>query len=159
MGAMQLTSSLDFDADPARVSAMLTDRAFLERVCAASDAVDHSVEVTGNRTRVSRTLLAPASAATFTGEHVTVVEEVDWDDARPDGTRSGRLSLSIPGLPVAMGGTVDLRAGGRGTTVTYAGDLKVNIPFVGRKLEESAAPAVIAGIDLQQRVGEEWLGQ
>ena len=59
MGTMLLSTQLDFAAAPAEVSAMLTDAAFLERVCAESDALEHSVEVTGNLTRVSRTLAAP----------------------------------------------------------------------------------------------------
>jgi len=58
-----------------------------------------------------------------------------------------------------MTGTAILRAGGKGTTVAYEADLNVNIPFVGKKLEQSAAPAVLSGIALQQRVGDQWLAE
>jgi len=159
MGTMLLSTQLDFAAAPAEVSAMLTDAAFLERVCAESDALEHSVEVTGNLTRVSRTLAAPAVAAKFTGERVTVLEVVEWAAPRGDGSRTGAVTLSIPGLPVTMEATAELRPGGRGTTVSQSGNLQVNIPFVGRKLEESAAPAVLGGIELQQRVGDAWLAE
>jgi hypothetical protein len=37
------------------------------------------------------------------------------------------------------------------------GDLKVSIPLLGKKLEQSAAPAVLAGFDVQQKVGSDWL--
>ncbi|HOB03727.1 MAG TPA: DUF2505 domain-containing protein [Propionibacteriaceae bacterium] len=154
---MQLSSQLDFAADPATVAAMLTNRDFLERVCAASDAIEHSVKASADRTKVTRTLTAPASVAKFTGDKVTIVEAVEWGEADFDGSRTGTLNLTIPGLPVAMTGTAALRRGGRGTTVAYDADLKVNIPFVGKKLEESAAPAVLAWIELQQRVGDDWL--
>jgi len=56
-----------------------------------------------------------------------------------------------------MLGTARLTAGGSGTRVDYSGDLSVNIPFIGKKLEQSAAPAVLDGIGLQQRVGTDWL--
>ncbi len=154
---MQLTSQLNFAADPAAVAAMLTDRSFLEQVCVASDALEHSIEVAGSRTKVSRTLAAPPAAAKFTGDRVTIVEAVEWSDARADGSRTGTLNLTIPGLPVAMTGAAVVAAAGRGTVVSYDADLKVNIPFVGKKLEESAAPAILGGIELQQRVGDAWL--
>ncbi len=154
---MKISSTLDFAADPAAVAAMLTDRGFLEQVCAASDATEHSVEVAGATTTLRRTLVAPASAAKFTGETITVQEVVDWGEAAADGSRTGRLVLTVPGLPVTLQGTGRVAAGGKGTTVTYEGDLVVDIPFVGRKLEESAAPAVLGGIELQQRVGDAWL--
>ena len=38
-----------------------------------------------------------------------------------------------------------------------SGELKVAIPLLGRKLEESAAPAVMAGYRTQQEVGDRWL--
>ena len=33
----------------------------------------------------------------------------------------------------------------------------MNIPLLGRKLEESSAPAVLAGFRTQQQVGDRWL--
>lgn len=157
MDGMQLTAQQDFAAGPAEVAAMLTDRAFLEKVCVASEAIKHSVAVDGAHTTVSRTLKAPSAAAKFTGETITIVEDLRWSAAAHDGSRTATLNLNVPGLPVEMTGTVKLAAGGRGTRVDYAGDLVVNIPFVGKKLEQSAAPAVLDGITLQQRIGDDWL--
>ncbi len=157
MDGMQLTAQQDFAAAPTDVAAMLTDRAFLEKVCEASEALKHSVTVDGAHTTVSRTLKAPSAAAKFTGETITIVEDVRWSAAAHDGSRTGALLLTVPGLPVEMKGAITLAPGGKGTRVDYAGDLNVNIPFVGKKLEQSAAPAVLEGITLQQRVGDDWL--
>lgn len=157
MDPMQLTAQQDFAAGPDEVAAMLTDRAFLEKVCVASEAIKHSVAVEGTHTTVSRTLKAPSAASKFTGETITIVEDLRWSTAAQDGSRTASLNLTVPGLPVEMTGTVRLAAGGRGTRVDYAGDLRVNIPFVGKKLEQSAAPAVLDGITLQQSVGDDWL--
>jgi hypothetical protein len=41
--------------------------------------------------------------------------------------------------------------------VDITGELKVAIPLLGRKLEESAAPAVTDGYKTQQEVGDRWL--
>lgn len=157
MDGMQLTAQQDFAAGPDEVAAMLTDRTFLEKVCVASEAIKHSVSVDGTHTTVSRTLKAPSAASKFTGETITIVEDLRWSPAAQDGSRTAALNLTVPGLPVEMVGTVRLAAGGRGTRVDYSGDLKVNIPFVGKKLEQSAAPAVLDGITLQQRIGDDWL--
>jgi hypothetical protein len=157
MDGMQLTAQQDFAAEPSKVAAMLMDRAFLEKVCLVSEAEKHSVTVDGAHTTVSRTLPAPAAAAKFTGSTITIVEDLVWSAAGADGSRHAALLLSVPGLPVEMVGTARLYAGGKGTRVDYAGDLIVNIPFVGKKLEQSAAPAVLDGIGLQQSVGDDWL--
>ena len=157
MDGMQLTAQQDFAAGPDEVAAMLTDVKFLEKVCVASEAIQHSVSVDGTHTTVSRTLKAPSAASKFTGETITIVEDLRWSAAAHDGSRTASLNLTVPGLPVEMIGTVRLAAGGRGTRVDYAGDFTVNIPFVGKKLEQSAAPAVLDGIILQQRIGDDWL--
>ncbi|MDO5286076.1 MAG: DUF2505 domain-containing protein [Actinomycetia bacterium] len=156
---MHLTSQLDFAAPPAAVAAMLTDQEFLEQVCVASHATEHSVQVSGTSTTTSRTLPAPSAAAKLTGPTITIVEETSWGEPAADGGRRGDLRLHVPGLPVEMTGTAILRPGGKGTTVVYEADLSVSIPFVGKKLEQSAAPSVMDGIGLQQRVGDQWLAE
>ena len=157
MGGMQLTAQQDFAAEPSQVAAMLTDQVFLEKVCLASEAEKHSVTVDGAHTTVSRTLPAPSAVAKFTGSTITIVEDLVWSAAAADGSRTAKFTLGVPGLPVEMLGTARMYAGGKGTRVDYAGDLSVNIPFVGKKFEQSAAPAVLDGIGLQQRVGDDWL--
>ena len=157
MGGMQLTAQQDFAAEPSKVAAMLTDRVFLEKVCVASEAEKHSVTVDGAHTTVSRTLPAPSSIAKFTGSTITIVEDLVWSAAASDGSRTATFTLGVPGLPVEMLGTARMYVGGKGTRVDYAGDLSVNIPFIGKKLEQSAAPAVLDGLGLQQRVGDDWL--
>ena len=159
MGGMQLTAQQDFAAEPSKVAAMLTDRVFLEKVCVASEAEKHSVTVDGTHTSVSRTLPAPSSVAKFTGSTITIVEDLVWSAPASDDSRTADFTINVPGLPVEMRGRVRLSAGGKGTRVDYASDLSINIPFVGKKLEQSAAPAVLDGIGLQQRVGNDWLAQ
>jgi Protein of unknown function (DUF2505) len=154
---MDISSGLDFAATPEDVYAMMTDQAYLEDVCVASESISYDVSVDGSSTRTSRTLPSPESAARFTGPELTVVEEVQWAEAGADGSRIGALTMTVLGQPVRLTGRLQAAPGGRGTKVDLTGELKVNIPLLGRKLEESAAPAVLAGFRTQQQVGDRWL--
>ena len=157
MSAMNISSHLDFAAQPADVYAMMTDQKYLEEVCDASGSLSYHVSVDGSTTRTSRTLPAPDSAARFTGPKLTVNDEIVWGSPSPDGSRNATVSMTVLGQPVTFKGNQQLLAGGRGSIVDVTGELKVAIPLLGRKLEESAAPAVMAGYRKQQEVGNRWL--
>ena len=73
------------------------------------------------------------------------------------GARTANLTMTVLGQPVTLKGRLQLEPGGRGTIVDLTGELKVAIPFLGKKLEQAAAPAVLAGFRTQQRVGDRWL--
>ena len=157
MCGMEISSHLDFAAPPADVYAMMTDQQYLEEVCAASGSISYNVSVAGSTTQTSRTLPAPESAARFTGPQLTVNDEVIWNGPASDGSRSATVTMSVRGQPVTFKGGIRISPGGRGSVVDVRGDLKVAIPLLGRKLEESAAPAVMAAYRTQQEVGDKWL--
>ncbi len=157
MRPMDISTGLDFAASPQDVYAMMTDQAYLEEVCVASESMSYDASVNQTSTHTSRTLPSPESAARFTGPQLTVVEDGQWGEAEADGARTGTLTMTVQGQPVRLNGRLQLRPGGRGTTVDLTGELKVAIPLLGRKMEESAAPAVLAGFRTQQRVGDRWL--
>ena len=138
---------------------MMTDQAWLEEVCKASRSINYEATVAGTMTRTSRRLASPEAAARFTGPELTVVEEVAWGPAAADSSRTGQLELTIPGQPVTMRGQIRLYPGGPGTISDITGELKVAIPLLGRKLEQSSAPAVLAGFRTQQQVGNDWLAR
>lgn len=157
MCGMDISTHLDFAAQPTDVYAMMTDQKYLDEVCVASGSLSYHVSAEGPTTKTSRTLPAPDSAARFTGPKLTVNEEVVWGDQSSDGSRSGAVTMTVLGQPVTFRGKVQLSAGGRGSVVDISGELKVAIPLLGRKLEESAAPAVMDGYKTQQEVGDRWL--
>jgi hypothetical protein len=156
---MDISSHLDFAAPPAEVYAMMTDQRYLEEVCVASDSISYHVSAAGSTTQTSRTLPAPESAARFTGPQLTVNDEIVWGDPSSDGSRSGTVTMTVLGQPVTFKGGIRLSPGGHGSVVDVRGDLKVAIPLLGRKLEEAAAPAVMAGYRTQQEVGDRWLAR
>jgi hypothetical protein len=159
MCGMDISTRLDFAAAPDRVYAMMTDQAYLEEVCVASESISYDASVSGMATHTSRTLPAPDSAARFTGSQLTVIEDVTWSGPSSDGSRTADIIMTALGQPVTLRGQLDMSSGGHGTIVALDGELKVAIPLLGKKLEESAAPAVLAGFQTQQRVGDQWLAR
>ena len=157
MSAMDISSHLDFAAQPNDVYIMMTNQKYLDEVCVASGSFSYDVSVNGLTTKTSRTLPAPDSAARFTGPRLTVNEELVWGEPSSDGSRTGAVTMTVLGQPVKFRGKAKLAAGGRGSVVDITGELKVAIPLLGRKLEESAAPALMAGYETQQEVGDRWL--
>ena len=156
---MDISSRLEFAAPPAEVYAMLTDQAYLEQVCVASHSLSYEASVDGNRTHTSRTLSAPESTARFTGATLTVNDDTTWGPAQPDGSRTADVRLTVQGQPVTLKAEMRLTPGGRGSEILLAGELKVAIPLIGKKIEQSAAPAVLAGFRTQQQVGDAWLSR
>ena len=154
---MDISSRAEFAADPARVHRMLLTKEYLDEVCVASHAVSYDCTVEGLTTRCRRELPAPDQATKFTGPTLTVVEEVAWGEADANGGRTGQVTLTVPGQPMTMNGTVTLAPAGSGSAVELAADLKVNIPLLGKKLEQAAAPAVLEGLKVQESVGKDWL--
>lgn len=136
--------------------AMLTNPAFLEAVCLASDPIEYSTFVDGLRTGARRTMRNHASIERFTGPTITVSDEVTWQESNGDGTRTGTTLVAVEGMPVALTGTVTLAPSGGGSSLTYNGDLKVSVPLLGPALERQAAPLLLEALDLQAKVAQTW---
>ena len=154
---MDISARLEFAAPPTEVYAMLTDAKYLDEVCRATASSSHDVDVAGSTTRTTRSFPAPETVARFTGATLTVTEQTVWGEAAADGGRSGDLQMTVQGQPVSMKGRLALTSAGAGSVVELTGDLKVSIPLLGRKLEQSTAPTVLAGFRKQQEVGSRWL--
>jgi len=157
MARMQIQARNDFAADASTSHAMLTDPEFLAAVCVASGDVEHRVDAVAQHSAVERRMATPSAVRALLGETLTLLQDIRWDPARPDGSRTGELVLTVKGMPARAEVAIDLRPGGRGTLVDFAGDFTINVPILGRKLEAQAVPALLAGFDVQQRVGDDWL--
>jgi hypothetical protein len=160
VGAVKFSHQLRYDAAPADVYRMLGDPAFREKACAAAGALRQDVTVSpdgdGMRVRVDQTQPAqgiPAFAAKFVGEEIRIVQTEQWA-----GPASAEFTLEIPGKPGRCTGTIALAENGSGGTVeTVAGDLKVNIPLVGGKLEGLIIDLIKAAMRSEENVGRSWL--
>lgn len=162
---MQVSAQITYPADPQAVFAMLTDEAFLTKVCESTGAVRHEVGVDlhgGGATVTTRRDLptdqVPDFVRRFVGDTLTVVRVDQWGPAAPDGSRSGTLTVDIAGAPVRLTGTLTLTVQDHGTFEDVEGELKASVPFIGGKVEQAAEPAIRSGLRKEEQLGHAWLG-
>ena len=149
------------------VHALLTDRAFQEAKCdATTDGGTYSVDVGqgrgGERVRTERQLPSdglPDVARSFVGDHLTIVEVIDWNGPGADGSREGAVDIHVKGAPLTIKGTLRLVPNGAGTAEVLDADLKANVPLIGGKLERAASEPIRAAIDIEVNLLREWLAR
>ena len=165
MERMDVREEIVYDASPDDVFEMLCDKSFREKVCRAIGSLryDVSVERTGDTARIrnDRVMEAdlPDVAKKVVGDTIELVQTEDWGAREPDGARSADFRVEIPGKPGAISGTVTLSPVRGGTREVVAGQVKVSIPFVGRRLEEEVARGLRAALEVEGRVGARWLAE
>jgi len=163
---MKIARTLEYAATPHQVFTVLADQAFQEAKCDATAAVKHTATVgaEGDRTvitteRVLPTRGMPDFAKNLVGETLNVIETQDWGPAAADGTREGKLSMSVAGVPVTMKGRLSLAPGGPGAVESLDADLRASLPLIGGKIEKAAAPLVEDAIAIEHRLAAEWLAR
>ena len=154
---MEIHATNEFAAPVETVFAMLTDRVFLRAVCLATEPVEHDVTVEGLHTSTRRVVPSPSVLKRLAGPTLTIVDNITWDAASVDDVRRGTTLVSVEGMPADVVGTITLAPGGRGSLLTYLGELTVRVPLLGQGLAKQAAPALLEALDVQQRVGNEYL--
>ena len=163
MAAMKLEETQDYAADPDAVFAMLCDRAWREEVCRATHAIDYTVEVeesgAGVTVRTTRVLPAklPEPLRSMVGEHLEIVQVETWTSPDGDGRRRADVEVQISGQPASMTGTMTLAPHGTGTRQTVAGDVRVKIPLLGRRVEPEIVKAIRAALDKEGECARTYL--
>lgn len=160
-----LRERMHYDADPATVYAMLTDRGFQDEAMAATHAVDHEVEIVdlgsggaeaARRVTTRRSLPtagAPDAVRRFVGETVVVTQTTTWGEATPDGSRAATTSADIAGVPAQATGTMRLEPAGGGTDHVVEVTLTSKVPLVGGKIVAAAEPFVADALAAEHRAG------
>jgi hypothetical protein len=156
----QINHEMKYDgANPGQVHAMLADPKFREAVCEFTGFQRHQVSVdpagSGMRVRIDQYRPAtevPSFARKFVGSEINVLQEETWTS-----DTDASLSVSIPGKPGQMKGSIKLVATDAGTTEVVRVDVKVNIPLVGGKLEGFVGEMLMKALRAETKVGREWL--
>ena len=147
-------------ADVESVFALISSEDF--RVEAAEDAgatdIDISVETSGSTTTVTIVRTQPADMPDFikklTGDTVKVKQTEKWGEPAADGSRTADVKVSIIGQPAEMLGTATLYNDGNGSAFDLAGDVKVSIPFIGKKIEPEIAKAIKGSLRGEVELGK-----
>ena len=164
---MRLTTREKLNGSVDEVHALLIDPAFQEAKCAATTNNGvYTVKVgggaDGHRVHTERQLPSdglPDMARSFVGDHLTIIEVLDWSPLGPDGSRASMVDIHIKGAPLTVKGTVRLEPHGDDTVWLFEADLKANVPLIGGKLERAAAQPINAAIAIEIRLLREWLAR
>ena len=153
----KLTKPLPYDATAAAVAAMLDDQSFREAVLERQKVVRGSAVVDGDVVTIEQVRSGhdlPSFARTFVGDEILIVQKETWTSPT-----SADIQLLIPGNPGEASGTLVLTESGGTTTETIDLDLSVRIPLVGGKIESLVAGLFGHALDVEHRVGVEWLSR
>ncbi|WP_270886517.1 DUF2505 domain-containing protein [Pedococcus sp. 5OH_020] len=161
---MKIATTMEYDATPQEVFAVLSDKAFQEAKCAATAAVKYTAEVSSTADvttiRTERVLPAdalPDFAKNMVGQTLKVLETQTWGPAATDGSRTGKVEMSVAGVPVSLAGTLSLAPGASGTVETLDSELKAKVPLIGGKIEKAAAPPIQEAIAIEAATAKQWL--
>ncbi len=149
---MKFTETFKYPAGVEDVFALISDDAF--RTKSAEEAkgrdVSATVEKDGDETVVTlvRTQQAtfPDFIQKFVGDSVKIKQVERWQAPAADGSRSGTITVKVSGQPAGFKGKASLKPAGKGTDFTVDGDVKVDVPFVGKKVEPLVAKAIAAAL-------------
>lgn len=156
---MKITESFEYPADVADVYELITSKEFREECCVYQDSPEFSVEVTeeGEQTVIRIERKEPADLPDFvkrlTGDFVRVVQVEKWSPADEDGNYSAEIFVDIVGQPAQMKGTSTLTGGNGTSTLALEGDVKVQIPLIGRKIEPEIAKAISKSLNKDVELG------
>lgn len=154
------------NTSPEQAFALGMDRAFRAAVCEATHATSYEVAISEHddgraSVRIDRTMPAelPDIARKVMGENVTVVQTEEWSAPAQGGARTAELTISIRGQPAKMVGTIALDSVDASARMRIAGDVKVSMPFFGRRIEAEVAKAIVAAAAKEQQTGLSWLSR
>ncbi|HET7684357.1 MAG TPA: DUF2505 domain-containing protein [Marmoricola sp.] len=150
-------------ATPEQVYAMLGDAAFREEVCEYQHFPRREVTITpqgsgtsaGMSVRVDQYRPAddvPGFAKKLVGDEINILQEEEWSSPT-----QADLSVTIPGKPGSMTGTIRLVRDDAGTTEVVSAQVKVNIPLVGGKVEGFIGDMLLRALRAENKVGVRWL--
>lgn len=160
--ARRLRHELTYDAPAAAVMSMLADRSFREEVSARQRVVRSTVTVDGDPSEGIEVTIdeiqpaagIPSFAQKFVGNEINVVRHESWSaDHEAD------VRVTIPGKPGEISGTARLEESGGVTTEAVDLTVKVSIPLVGGKLEGLVSDLLLRSLEIENKVGRDYLAR
>ncbi|MCW2751967.1 MAG: hypothetical protein JWR83_3077 [Aeromicrobium sp.] len=161
---MKLNEKFSYEgASVEAVYGLLANQAFRTESCVNQGATDYEVTVEavgeGAKVTIVRTQDAdmPDFVKKLTGSTVKVKQTEVWSGPDASGNRTADVKVSIIGQPAEMVGEATLSASGDGSEFELNGDVKVSIPFIGKKIEPEIAKAITASLREEVEYGMEKL--
>lgn len=156
---MKFSEHYSYPTDINAVFELISSQEFREEACVDQGATEQDVQVTesGGETtvRIKRTMPSdmPDFIRKLTGDTVKVVQTEVWGAPDASGSRTAKISVDIVGQPATMKGTARIFTSGEATSFDIDGDVKVALPFIGKKIEPEVAKAIKASLDHEVALG------
>jgi len=153
----KISRTLTYDAPRDAVSAMLLDPAFREAVLERQRVTRGSASLDGDVMTIEQARSSdgvPSFAKKFVGDEIAIVQTETWSS--PD---RADIAITIPGKPGDVTGAARLTETDGQTVETVDLEVRVGIPLVGGKIESMIADILGVGLDVEHKVGVEWLAR
>lgn len=153
---------LEYAATPDEVYEMIGDPEFRSAVCERQAVLRHEVDVSpaaegeGMEVFVSQdyeTTLVPSFARGLVGDQVTLERRETWV-SMVDGAD---ILVTIPGKPGQLTGRIEFYETDEHAIERISGQIVVNIPLLGGKLEGMIADLLVMALKAEGSVGRKWL--
>ena len=162
---MDLRTEMSYPGTSAAdVVALAHDPDFRAAVCLATHAVDYEVDVQVDEDGyteviVSRTLpaMVPAMVKHLVGETIEIVQTESWAPEDGSGLYTADLTVHVVGQPATLRGSLIVDEDDDGATQVVQGDIRVSMPFIGKKFESELAKGIVAAARREEAVAHEWL--
>lgn len=159
---MKLKESFSYPAGVEKVFALISDEAF--RTTSAEESkgrdVSTTVEKDGDDTVVTLVRTQPATSSAvpdfvkkLIGSTVTIKQVERWKSPDADGNRAATVTMKVAGKPAGFKGKAKLSPRAKGADFVVTGDVKVDVPFVGKRVEPLIGKAVAAALRHDVKAG------
>ncbi|GAA4836085.1 DUF2505 domain-containing protein [Saccharopolyspora rosea] len=163
---IEYRSSFGWSAE--QVFEVLVDRDYLEERLRAlggdNELVEHAVTESGARFRINQAVRAeviPSIARPIVGGRLVIARREEWH-RQDDGSFAGTVTAGAAVVPNAITAAQrlrDLPSEERACEHVVEGDVRVDVPFVGGKLEDLFAGEVRGLLDSEHRFTVDWLSR
>jgi hypothetical protein len=100
----------------------------------------------------------PSAVSSILGGDLVVRREQVWD-TNAASAATGSATAAVSGVPGSIKATSELKPTGDGCALRVTGEVKVGIPLVGGKIEQTIADQVVKLLDYEADYIEGWLAR
>lgn len=163
---MKLIHRHVFDAELARVSAMLEDAEFARVRAEAMGSAVLDVDVDRRSSGALVVCLKasvpassiPAEFRSFVGKDLAITYTEAWEPAT-ETDRVGTFAVDVAGTPGHVSGAIGITQIAEGTELLATGDVVASVPFVGAMIEKAVAGAVEKAMAAEMAAADAWLAR
>ena len=165
---MRFNATVDYPGPASQIADLLSNRDFTSARFAGSHSTQNENHIAttsqqGFEVTLTRFLpreALPSQAQGFLANGVQLRIKETWLPPQPDGSRDGDSSVDVVGLPAQANGTYTLQAATMtSASLIYQGDVKVNIPLFGARVEQAIVDTLEAFAEHERDLAVRWLTQ